>query len=67
MHDYIPRYYFADSDSVVIELHGFLMSQNSAYAAVVYIRVIQPSGVTLLTAKSKVALLKMLSMPRLEL
>ena len=32
-----PRYYFADSDSVDIELHGF-SDAESAYAAVVYIR-----------------------------
>ena len=66
----IPRYYFADSDAVDIELHGFSDASESDYAAVVYIRAIQPSGeptVTLVTAKSKVAPLKKLSMLRLEL
>lgn len=52
------------------ELHGFADAFNVAYAAAVYIRLISLSGeisVKILVAKSKVAPIKILSIPRLEL
>ncbi|CAK1590149.1 unnamed protein product [Parnassius mnemosyne] len=65
----IPRWVHTNvGDSV--ELHGFCDASNSAYAAVIYIRVIDSSGainVSLLTAKTKVAPVKQVSIPRLEL
>ncbi|XP_076299895.1 uncharacterized protein LOC143218550 [Lasioglossum baleicum] len=66
----IPRWTGLHSDSIAIELHGFADASHCAYAAVVYLRVLHSLSdiqVTLLTAKSKVAPLKTISIPRLEL
>ncbi|KAJ0176435.1 hypothetical protein K1T71_007614 [Dendrolimus kikuchii] len=53
-----------------LELHGFSDASNQAYAAVVYIRVIDQQDDVysrLVTAKTKVAPIKQVSIPRLEL
>ncbi|KRY74216.1 hypothetical protein T4A_7639 [Trichinella pseudospiralis] len=53
-----------------LELHGFGDASEAAYAAVVYLRATQSTGVTRVSfvpAKSEVAPLKKLSVPRLEL
>ena len=52
-----------------IEIHGFADASIQAYAAAVYIRVVTSSAVTikLLAAKSKVAPMKELKIPNLEL
>lgn len=53
-----------------LSLHGFADALERAYAAAVYVTGAGPSGTTaasLLVAKSKVAPLKKLSIPRLEL
>ncbi|XP_070526174.1 uncharacterized protein [Cardiocondyla obscurior] len=66
----IPRWIGFSAASNFIELHGFADASSEAYAAVVYSRVISTSGeitVSLLMGKSKVAPLKLLSIPRLEL
>lgn len=64
----IPRWiYYHDNE---IELHGFSDASQHAYAAAIYARTKQPDGcyiTTLLTAKTRVAPLKQLSIPKLEL
>ncbi|XP_022836674.1 uncharacterized protein LOC111364045, partial [Spodoptera litura] len=66
---YVPRW-LGTSNSSVIELHGFSDASKAAYAAVVYTRCVDSSGniqVTLLMAKTKVAPIRTVSIPRLEL
>lgn len=66
----IPRWINTTTNSKIVELHGFSDASKVAYAAVVYIRVIDNDGkiyVSLLTAKTKVAPIKQISIPRLEL
>lgn len=65
----IPRRVVCD-DSVLIEIHGFADASSSAYGGCVYIRSIDKNGriqVTLLGAKSRVAPVKSVTIPRLEL
>ncbi|XP_024893055.1 uncharacterized protein LOC112468203 [Temnothorax curvispinosus] len=66
----IPRWTGLRTDTSHAEVHGFADASNAAYAAVVYLRVVSSDGhvtITLLIGKSKVAPLKPLSVPRLEL
>ncbi|XP_046145628.1 uncharacterized protein LOC114881980 [Osmia bicornis bicornis] len=66
----MPRWTGARNSNIAIELHGFADASHRAYAAVVYLRVLHSfseAQVALLTAKSKVAPLKTVSIPRLEL
>nr|CAI5827907.1 unnamed protein product [Callosobruchus analis] len=65
----IPRH-VTQTAVVSRQLHGFADASESAYGACIYIRSVSQSGKTechLLTAKSRVAPLKCLSLPRLEL
>nr|CAI5851512.1 unnamed protein product [Callosobruchus analis] len=65
----IPRHVICKNPAR-IELHGFCDASTKAYGAVVYLRSVDVSGniqVTLLCSKSKVAPIKMLTTPRLEL
>ncbi|XP_076661083.1 uncharacterized protein LOC143364873 [Halictus rubicundus] len=66
----LPRWTGCGAHNRQYELHGFADASQNAYAAVVYSRVTTENGnivVSLLAAKSKVAPLKSLSIPRLEL
>ena len=67
----IPRCYFPkDAHIESVQLHGFCDASESAYAAVVYLRMVDCSDVVhvvLVMAKTKVAPLKRLTIPRLEL
>ncbi len=67
----IPRCYF-DKESQILstEIHGFSDASELAYAAVVYVRTTDASNhthVSLVMSKSKVAPIKRLTIPRLEL
>ncbi|XP_059056265.1 uncharacterized protein LOC131850114 [Achroia grisella] len=64
------RWINTHSDDLLQELHGFCDASNEAYAAVVYLRVVNRQGeikVMLIASKTKVAPLKQISIPRLEL
>ncbi len=66
----IPRNCFpASKDEQVIELHGFSDASTKAYAAAVYVRVVDEDVVhtSLMCAKSRVAPVKTQTIPRLEL
>jgi len=65
----VPRYLPMESRKTATELHGFADASERAYAAV-YLRstiVNQENQVRLVTAKTKVAPIKQITLPRLEL
>ena len=66
----IPRNLFMKKPKCKIQLHGFADASMSAYAACVYFRTLYEDGTissSLVTSKSRVAPLKTISLPRLEL
>ncbi|XP_063384763.1 uncharacterized protein LOC134670879 [Cydia fagiglandana] len=66
----LKRWVYYKADAKLVELHGFCDASNSAFAAVIYLRVIDARGgvhVSLITAKTRVSPIKQLSLPRLEL
>jgi len=66
----IPRWTGQHRDNLSVEVHGFADASNRAYAAVVYLRLMHYSRnvrVSLICAKTRVAPVKTLSIPRLEL
>ena len=65
----IPRWVHYAPTGVELEIHGFCDASERAYAAAVYLRVQRTSTVhsRLLVVKTKVAPVKLLSIPRLEL
>ena len=68
---YIPRCYFRKESHITsVDLHGFCDASELAYGAVIYLRMTDSRGdvqVLLVTAKTKVAPIKRLAIPRLEL
>ncbi|CAB3251377.1 unnamed protein product [Arctia plantaginis] len=66
----IPRWMNTSNNLFTRELHGFADASKLAYAAVVYLRVMDEVGnvhISLIASKTKVAPLKQVSIPRLEL
>ena len=66
----LPRCYYESEPALSIELHGFSDASEAAYAAVVYVRVTYKNHAPtyrIVMAKTKVAPIKSLSIPRLEL
>jgi hypothetical protein len=65
----IPRCYDVDYNKSEVQLHVFVDASEAAFSAVCYFRISRGDRVTtaLVAAKSKVAPLKQLSIPRLEL
>jgi hypothetical protein len=67
----IPRYYFSNDKHIVsVQIHGFSDASEDAYAAVVYARSIYSTGqihTSIVTSKSRVAPIKRITIPRLEL
>jgi len=61
----IPKLVILKSSDSGIQLHGFCDSSKQAYGACIYLR--ENDGSTLLCSKSRVAPLKTISLPRLEL
>lgn len=66
----IPRWISLSRNDICLELHGFSDASNVAFAAVVYARVVDKDKkvyVNLITSKTRVAPVKQVSIPRLEL
>ena len=68
---HLRRSYFPDAvDVVAVELHGFCDASERAYAGVIYLRIIDSAGdvyLSIVVSKTKVAPIKRLTIPRLEL
>ena len=66
----LPRCYFSAEPAVTTQLHGFSDASEAAYSAVIYLRATysnSPTTCRLVMSKTKVAPVKTLSVPRLEL
>jgi len=67
---FVPRWTGQSKKSLSLEVHGFADASSHSYAAVVYLTIIHSESnfqVSLICAKTKVAPVKTISIPRLEL
>ena len=68
---HIPRCYFPKDAAIAYrQLHGFSDASEQAYSGVVYLRLVDTTGcvhISLVIAKTRVAPIKRLTIPRLEL
>ena len=66
---HFPRWFNINTQDR-IELHGFADSSELAYSAAIYVRVVKPDGssaTSLITSKTRVAPIRQITLPRLEL
>ena len=66
----LPRCYYSEKKPLTVELHGFSDASQEAYSAVIYLRATYKNSFPtcrLVVAKTRVAPLKQLTIPRLEL
>ncbi|XP_045450337.1 uncharacterized protein LOC123659122 [Melitaea cinxia] len=66
----LPRWIQLKHNNKTVQLHGFSDASSEAYAAVVYLRIEDSAGqihVNLFASKSRVAPIKQISIPRLDL
>ncbi|XP_045493291.1 uncharacterized protein LOC123692575 [Colias croceus] len=66
----LPRWIHTSRKDIELELQGFCDASNSAFSAVVYLRSVDSNGnihISLIASKTKVAPVKQVSIPRLEL
>ncbi|XP_041449494.1 uncharacterized protein LOC121404255 [Drosophila obscura] len=65
---HIPRWIHV-CPTAKVQIHGFCDASQRAYGAAIYVRVERPNGIfcSLLTAKTRVAPVRTISLPRLEL
>lgn len=66
----VPRWLGLSKTNVRVEIHGFSDASQVAYSAVVYVRIIDAENkvnVKLVAARTRVAPVKQISIPRLEL
>ena len=65
----IPRWIGPSSSDAQIEVHGFADSSNKAFGAVIYVRTVHQNQVTvsLQFFKTRIAPIKIISIPRMEL
>ena len=63
----LPRCYYSEEPALTMQLHGFSDASEAAYSAVVYLRADSHTSCRLVMSKTKVAPVKTLTIPRLEL
>ena len=63
----LPRCYYTAEPAITTQLQGFSDASEAAYSAVIYVRATYDNSRRLVMSKTKVAPVKTLSIPRLEL